>query len=130
MFPSGTTNTLNFTLLSPKKIVIMSPIYMNFITGILKNVIDRFNPYCASEKLKGKKIMLLTVGQMNEDEQKEVVDSLDSYFRSIADFLYFDFEYLYNFTSGDVLEVDDINGMYSEEHLDEIINNIKSKINE
>ena len=74
--------------------------------------------------------MLLTVGQMNEDEQKEVVDSLDSYFRSIADFLYFDFEYLYNFTSGDVLEVDDINGMYSEEHLDEIINNIKSKINE
>ena len=37
------------------KIVIMSPIYMNFITGILKNVIDRFNPYCASEKLKGKK---------------------------------------------------------------------------
>ncbi len=27
------------------KIIIMSPIYMNHITGILKNVIDRFNPF-------------------------------------------------------------------------------------
>lgn len=35
-------------------IIIMSPIYMNQITGILKNVFDRFNPYCASEKLKRK----------------------------------------------------------------------------
>ena len=107
------------------KIIIMSPIYMNFITGILKNVIDRFNPYCASEKLKGKKIMLLTVGQMSEDEQQEVVDSIDAYFKGIAEFLYFDFEYLYNFTSGDILEVDDINQMYSSEQLSDIIDNIK-----
>ena len=47
-------------------IIIMSPIYMNQITGILKNVFDRFNPYCASESLKGKKIFLITVGQMSE----------------------------------------------------------------
>ncbi len=111
------------------KIIIMSPIYMNFITGILKNVIDRFNPYCASEKLKRKKIYLLTVGQMNEEDQKEVVDSLDSYFKGISEFLYFDFEYLYNFTSGDILEVDNINKMYSEEKLNDIIKNIKERIN-
>ena len=111
------------------KIIIMSPIYMNFITGILKNVIDRFNPYCASEKLKSKKIYLLTVGQMNEEDQKEVVDSLDSYFKGISEFLYFDFEYLYNFTSGDILEVDDINKMYSDEKLNDIIKNIKERIN-
>ena len=111
------------------KIIIMSPIYMNFITGILKNVIDRFNPYCASEKLKDKKIMLLTVGQMSEEEQQEVVDSIDSYFKSIAEFLYFDFEYLHNFTSGDILEVDDINEMYEKEQLKDIVDSIKSRIN-
>lgn len=50
-------------------IIIMSPIYMNQITGILKNVLDRFNPYCASENLKEKKIYLITAGQMSEEEQ-------------------------------------------------------------
>ena len=111
------------------KIIIMSPIYMNFITGILKNVIDRFNPYCASEKLKNKKIMLLTVGQMNESEQQDVVDTINLYFKGISEFLYFEFEYLYNFTSGDILEVDDINQMYNSEQLNNIIGNIKNKIN-
>ena len=90
----------------------------------------RFNPYCASEKLKGKKIMLLTVGQMGEEDQKEVVDTLDSYFKGITEFLYFDFEYLYNFSSGDIIDVDDINKTYDQEKLDEIIENIKKKINE
>lgn len=111
------------------KIVIMSPIYMNHITGILKNVIDRFNPYCASEKLKNKKIMIITVGQMSEEEQAEIVDKIDDYFKSIAEFLYFDFEYLYNFTSGDILEIDDINKMYEADKLREIIKTIKDKIN-
>lgn len=114
---------------SCEKIIIMSPIYMNHITGILKNVIDRFNPYCASEKLKNKKIYLITVGQMSEEEQQEIVDILDTYFKSLSEFLYFDFEYLYNFTSGDVLEIDDINKMYDEQQLNNIIKTIKEKIN-
>ncbi len=101
---------------------------MNQITGMLKNVIDRFNPYCASEKLRGKKIYLITVGQMSEEEQKEIVETITEYFRSIAEFLYFDFEFLYNFTSGDVLEIDNIKKMYTEKELEKIINNIKNKI--
>lgn len=32
-------------ILKADKIVIASPIYMNHITGLLKNVIDRFNPF-------------------------------------------------------------------------------------
>lgn len=110
------------------KIIIMSPIYMNHITGILKNVLDRFNPYCSSEKLRGKKLFLITVGQMSEEEQKDVVEDIKKYFEGISEFLYFDFEYLYNFTSGDILEIDDINKIYSEEELNKIINNIKFKI--
>lgn len=111
------------------KIILMSPIYMNHITGILKNILDRFNPYCASEKLKNKKIMLLTVGQMSEEEQQEIVDKLQEYFESLSEFLYFDFEYLYNFTSGDVIDVDNINKMYSEDELNNIVKIVKDKIN-
>lgn len=111
------------------KIIIMSPIYMNHITGILKGVIDRFNPYCANEKLKTKKIMLITVGQMSEDEQQEIVDKIKEYFESISEFLYFDFEYLYNFTSGDIIEVDSINKMYDKNKLENIVIEIKEKIN-
>ncbi len=110
------------------KIIIMSPIYMNQITGILKNVFDRFNPYCSSEKLRGKKIYLITVGQMEEEEQQEVCKSIKEWFESIAEFLYFDFEYLYNFTSGDILEIDDINKMYEEKKLSDIVDYIKTKI--
>lgn len=110
------------------KIIIMSPIYMNHITGILKNVFDRFNPYCSSEKLRGKKIYLITVGQMSEEEQKEICNSIKEWFESIEEFLYFDFEYLYNFTSGDILESDDINKMYGEEKLRKIADHIKAKI--
>lgn len=110
------------------KIIIMSPIYMNQITGILKNVFDRFNPYCSSEKLRGKKIYLITVGQMSEEEQQEVCDSTKKWFESISEFLYFEFEYLYNFTSGDVLEVDNIDKMYNENELRDIVNMIKAKI--
>lgn len=110
-------------------IIIMSPIYMNQITGILKNVFDRFNPYCASENLKGKKIYLITVGQMSEEEQKEICDSIDNWFKSISEFLYFEFEYLYNFTSGDILEIDSIEKMYKEKQLNSIIESIKNKIN-
>lgn len=111
------------------KIIIMSLIYMNQITGILKNVLDRLNPYCASEKLKGKKIYLITVGQMSEDEQKDVSDNIKKWFESISKFLYFDFEYLYNFTSGDALTIDNINKMYTKIELKDITNYIKNKIN-
>lgn len=110
------------------KLIIMSPIYMNQIPRILKNIIDRFNPYCASEKLKGKKIYLITVGQMSEEEQKEVCDSIEDWFKSISEFLYFDFKYLYNFTSGDILEVDSIDKMYKPSDLANIITNIKKKL--
>ncbi len=111
------------------KIIIMSPVYMNFITGILKNVIDRFNPYCASEKLKGKKLFLLVVGQMSESEQQEVADKIDQYFQSISEFLYFDFEFLHYFSSGDIFDKDDIDLVYSKEQLREIVENIKNRIN-
>lgn len=122
-------NKIYSTIDKCDKIIIMSPIYMNQITGILKNVFDRFNPYCASEKLRNKTIYLITVGQMSEEEQKDVCKSIENWVNSIAEFLYFNFEYLYNFTSGDILEFDDINKMYDKAKLTNIIDNLKSRIN-
>lgn len=66
---------------------------------------------------------------MSEEEQEEICDWIDNWFKSISEFLYFDFEYLYNFTSGDILEIDNIEKMYKENQLDSIIEDIKNKIN-
>lgn len=66
---------------------------------------------------------------MSEEEQQEICNSIDNWFKSISEFLYFDFEYLYNFTSGDILEIDSIEKMYKENRLNSIIENMKSKIN-
>ena len=112
------------------KIIIMSPVYMNHITGILKNVLDRFNPYCASEKLRNKKVMLITVGQMSEEEQQDIVNQIKIYFESLSEFFFFDFEFLYNFTSGDIIDTDSIDKMYSEKEINKIIAEIKEKIGE
>ena len=73
-------------------------------------------------------IFLITVGQMSEEEQQEICYSIYNWFKSISEFLYFDFEYLYNFTSGDILEIDSIEKMYEKSQLDIVIENIKNKI--
>ena len=65
---------------------------------------------------------------MSEEEQEEVVQDIKKYFLGISEFLYFKFEYLYNFTSGDILEIDDINKMYSIEELNKIVKDIKNQI--
>ncbi len=114
------------SILEADKIIIMSPIYMNHVTGILKNVIDRLNPFSNHELLKGKKIYLITVGQMPEDENEEVKEDLDRYFKGLAEFMYFDFEYLMNLSSGDIETVDSIKETYK--NYDEIINETKKII--
>lgn len=48
-------------MVEAENIIIATPIYMNHITGILKNVIDRWNPYNShDELLRGKTIYLIT----------------------------------------------------------------------
>ena len=112
-----------------KKIIIATPIYMNHITGILKNVIDRWNPYGSHEELlKGKTIYLITVGQMSEEENQEIAENIKTYFEGLGEFMEFKVVFLKNFSSGDVETVDDVTKEYSD--YGEIINNLKEKINE
>lgn len=116
-------------ILKADKIVIASPIYMNHITGLLKNVIDRFNPFSWHDYLlKGKTIYLITVGQMDEEENKEVAINIKEYFESIGEFMRFKTIFLKNFTSGDIETIDDVTKMYDD--YEQIIEKLKEKIEE
>ena len=116
-------------ILKADKIVIASPIYMNHITGLLKNVIDRFNPFSWHDYLlKGKTIYLIIVGQMDEEENKEVAINIKEYFESIGEFMGFKTIFLKNFTSGDIETIDDVTKMYDD--YEQIIEKLKEKIEE
>ena len=116
-------------ILRADKIVIASPIYMNHITGLLKNVIDRFNPFSwHDDLLKGKTIYLITVGQMNEEENKDIARNIKEYFESIGEFMGFKTIFLKNFTSGDIETIDDVTKMY--DNYEQIIEKLKEKIEE
>lgn len=115
-------------ILKVDKIVIATPIYMNHITGLLKNVIDRFNPFSWHEDLyKRKTIYLITVGQMNEEENADIAVNIKEYFESIGEFMGFETVFLKNFTSGDIETIDDVTKMY--DNYKEIIEELKIKIN-
>ena len=114
-------------ILKVDKIVIASPIYMNHITGLLKNVIDRFNPFSwHDDLLKGKTIYLITVGQMNEKENKNIAINIKEYFESIGEFMGFKTIFLKNFTSGDIETIDNVTKIYGD--YEQIIQKLKEKI--
>ena len=115
-------------ILKVDKIVIATPIYMNHITGLLKNVIDRFNPFSwHDDLLRGKTIYLITVGQMNEEENEDIAVNIKEYFESIGEFMGFETVFLKNFTSGDIETIDDVTKMY--DNYEQIIEELKKKIN-
>lgn len=115
-------------ILKTDKIVIATPIYMNHITGILKNVIDRFNPFSwHDELLKGKTIYLITIGQMSEEENNDIATNIKEYFESIGEFIGFDVVFLKNLSSGDIETIDSIKDNYGDKYVN-IINELKEKI--
>lgn len=111
-------------MVDAEKIIIATPIYMNHITGILKNIIDRLNPYTShSELLKGKKIYIITVGQMSEKENQDIATNIQEYFEGIGEFMEFDSIFLKNFSSG---ELDKVQENYI--NYEEIIEQLKNEI--
>lgn len=117
---------LYINMIKADKIIIASPIYMNHITGILKNVIDRLNPFSNHGNLKDKKIYLITIGQIDEEENREVADAIKEYFEGISEFMEFEFYFVRNLTSGDVESIDDVEKSY--ENYKEIIKEMKDTI--
>ena len=115
---------LYFNMVQTDKIIIATPIYMNHITGILKNVIDRWNPYSShNELLEGKTIYVITIGQIGEKENKEVANRIQNYFEDIGKFMKFKVVFLKNFSSG---ELDKVEEEYT--NYEEIIHKLKEEI--
>lgn len=115
-------------ILKSDKIIIATPVYMNHITGILKNVIDRFNPFCNHEELlKGKKFYIIAIGQMDEEENEEIAENIKEYFEGIGEFLGFESIFLRYLSSGDIESIDDVVKNYN--NYEEMIEKMKEQIN-
>lgn len=88
------TNEVYPEIMNEENIVIASPLYMSNINAILKNLIDRMNPFYHHELLKGKKIYLVLTGQASKEDNEEEINSIIKYFDGISEWLYFKFEFL------------------------------------
>lgn len=80
-------------------IVFICPIYMDFINGIAKNLIDRLYSYYGNKHLENKNVYLITVGDESEKEQEPVVKVITDYFIDMSTFFDFKFKFIRNFTS-------------------------------
>ena len=108
-------------------IVFACPIYMNFINGTTKNIIERLNTfYMHPEVIKNKNIYLIIIGEMSEEENEEAVDMITKYFESLTEFMEFNFKFLGYISSGIIEEIDDIEK--NNDNYNEIVESIKRKI--
>ena len=73
--------------------------------------------------LNGKTVYLITIGQMPEKENEEIVNKITEYFCSVGEFMKFEVKFLKNLSSG---EDDDITQNY--DNYDEIIQQMKKVI--
>lgn len=108
------TNNVYKEIVNNDTIVLASPMYMSNINGILKNLLDRMNPFYNHQLLRGKKIYLLMTGYASKEENSEEIKAIINYFNSIKEYLYFDFEFLDYFVDSNIDE--------------EKINSIKEKL--
>ena len=90
------------------KIILSSPLYMSHITGLLKNMIDRCNPFYHHDYFNGKTIYLILTGQTTRQENEEEIEAVVRYFEGISEWLNFNFKFLDYFTTGDPSKIDDV----------------------
>ena len=99
------TNYVYGEIIKEDNIVIASPIYMSNINGILKNLLDRMNPFYNHKLLKNKKIYLILSGYASKEDNQEEINSIIKYFEGISEWLYFDFKFLDYFVDSSDSEV-------------------------
>lgn len=110
------------------KIIVASPLYMSSITGLLKNVIDRCNPFYHHNYFVGKKLYLILTGQGSYDDNEEEINDIVKYFTGISEWLNFDFVFLDYFSSGSLEDVDDVKKTENDYH--DKIRKIKEVLND
>ncbi|MFH1521287.1 MAG: flavodoxin family protein [Candidatus Micrarchaeota archaeon] len=57
-------------------IILASPSYFNNVSGLMKNFMDRTNPYCKDKKWKGKKVVLIGVGAATPRSVKKGIKAM------------------------------------------------------
>jgi multimeric flavodoxin WrbA len=75
--------------------------YISNISGILKNLLDRFNTFYNHKLLKGKKFYLVMTGFATKEENEKEINGIIEYFKGITEYMYFDFEFLDYFVDSD-----------------------------
>lgn len=120
------TNIIYDLLLKSDEIIIANPIYMDNITGMLKNFLDRFNALTNVGYLENKKVYLILTGQQIEKDNIEVIHSINAYFEDIKEWMNFEYEYLDYFCGGDILETDNVEKA-NDDYIQKI-NDIKNKL--
>lgn len=101
------TSNVYDEIIKEKDIVIATPMYMSNVNAILKNLLDRLNPFYHHGLLKNKKIYLIMTGGASKEDNEEEINSIIKYFEGISEFLYFDFEFLDYFKGYDNLDDND-----------------------
>ena len=114
------TNNIYEEILKEDTIIFASPMYMSNVNAILKNLLDRLNPFYNHKLLEDKKIYLIMSGYATKEENEMEINSIIDYFNGISEYLYFDFEFLDYFVDSDNPEVKIDN--------ENKINNIKERI--
>lgn len=120
------TNNIYPKIRQADRIILSSPLYMSNITGLLKTVIDRFNPFYNHDYLNGKEIYLILTGQGSYEANEEEINDIIKYFKGISEWMNFKFEFLNYFTSGDLKNVDNVK--LAQSNYEEMIQNIKRRL--
>jgi len=118
------TENVYSNMMKADKIIIASPLYMSGITGLLKNVIDRFYPFYNHDYFNGKEIYLILTGQGSYEDNEEEINDIIKYFTGISEWMNFKFKFLNYFTSGSPQEVDNIK--IAQENYGEMIEDIRN----
>lgn len=71
---------INDKLLEADVIVIGTPNYFDSVPGLVKDFIDRTNPFYHTDKLKGKKVLNIVVGGGKKENSQKVIDGPLSFF--------------------------------------------------
>ncbi len=88
------TTTIYKSILEADNIILVSPVYMSQVSGLIKSVIDRLNPFYNHNSLKNKNIYLILVGQASYNDNIEEINAISSWLGGVSEWFSFNFEFL------------------------------------
>ena len=86
------TNNVYDKIIKSENIILASPLYMSQISGLLKNFIDRLNPFYNHNLLKNKTIYLILVGQGTYEDNEEEISDIIKWLNGVSEWFSFSFK--------------------------------------